>query len=130
MSHVKKQTTDFVDLTCLEQAGDQLGMNFDRAAKLFKYYGVEQSKCTDGRFTVRGNAHAYEVGISKAKNGTYNLLYDSYGGGEGLMKVIGKDAVNLTNEYNAAVTIKTLSKQGMRCSRTTKADGSVLVVAE
>lgn len=128
MSHIRVQTSDITDLICLGQAGDQLNLQLNQYANQFRSYGGEMHKCS-GKLSLHDKADAYEVGIEKNKDGTYNLLYDSYQGGKGLMKAIGKDAVKLRDEYNAAVAIKTLARQGMRAVRQVQ-NGVVMVVAQ
>jgi len=131
MSHIREQTTDIKFLPILVKAAARLGLEADLSAKQFRSYNQSMESCPDGKLSVTGNSKAYEIGLSKnQETGNYNLLFDSYQGGNGLMKVVGKDCLRLVDEYNAELSIQTLAQQGMLCRRSVTADGTVQVVAE
>ena len=129
MSHVSKLKAAVTDLVCLENAANHIGMDFDRHATQFRNYGGRMTKC-EGKLSVRGNKDAYEMGVEKNKDGTYGLLWDSYAGAGGLVDVVGKGATKLLDEYQASLFTKHMSAKGMRVRRTTKEDGTLLMVAE
>lgn len=129
MSHVSKLKAAISDLVCLETAAGMVGMDFDRHATQFRSYGGQMSKC-EGKLSVRNNTDAFEMGLEKKNDGNYGLLWDNYGGGQGLVDVVGKGAVKLLDEYQAALFTKHMAAKGMRARRTTKEDGTLLMVAE
>ena len=55
----------------------------------------------------------YEVGVVRNPNGPgFVLLFDFWGGGYGLEKVVGKDLGKLRQAYSAAYNIKRLRQRG------------------
>ena len=96
-------------------------------ATQFRYWAGKQHDC-EGKLTL--NNHAFEIGLQKGKDGKYNLLWDDYGGGNGMVDVVGKNCGRLRDEYNGQVTIKDLSKRGMRVKRVLSKDGAVQVVGQ
>lgn len=129
MSHVSKLRAAISDLVCLETAANQINMDFDRNATQFRSYGGQMSKC-EGKLSVIGNKDAFEMGVEKKADGNYGLLWDNYGGGQGLVNVVGKGATKLLDEYQAALFTKHMAAKGMRVRRTTKEDGTLLMVAQ
>jgi len=123
MSHIQVRKADITDLDALHRAVEALpGLTFDREAKRFRYYGGRTQPC-DGKISL--SKQAFEIGLKK-DGSKYNLQYDPFGGGGGMMKVVGTNCVNLLNEYNAQVVMDTLNRQGMRAVRQ-EVDGKIVV---
>lgn len=129
MSHVSVIKAHIKDLTCLGIAAEYLGMEFDQHATLFKYFNNSKKKC-DGVLRIKDNTRAFEMGVQKNKQSEYDLLWDSYGGGNGLVSVVGQNAERLTQEYSVAVACRQAARQGMRIQRSTNAQGNVVIIAE
>lgn len=117
MSHVVKQTCTITNLECLKAAAQAIGMEMVEQKK-YKWWGYsvgdyklpegykaeDLGKC-DYAIRIPNNKTAYEVGVVKSKTNPneYELLYDFYAGGNGLMNKIGKDAQDLTQAYKQKV---------------------------
>jgi len=149
MSHVCKVDLEVLDLGCLEKAANQLGLEFVRDQKTYRWYGhsfgdfpipaglteADLGKC-DHAIRIKGDKNtgtlrAYEVGVMKRRDGKpgYNLLWDFWAGGYGLRDRIGTDGNKLRQEYAVQVAIKHARAQGYRVSRQTKQDGSIVLKA-
>lgn len=104
MSHIVKIKFKVEDLDCLEKAAESLGMEMVRNQDTFKSYNVW---ACEHLLRVKGNPHAYEVGIISNKEGSYDLIHDPFMGGHGTVQIIGEEAYNLKQRY----TIETGRKQ-------------------
>lgn len=116
MSHVARLTTKIRDLSALRTAAERLGLTWNQGQETYRWYGrhVGDYPMPDGftaedlgrcahAISVPGKPGAYEVGVVRSPDGDgWTLLYDFWSGGKGLMKVIGKDACHLVQEYAVA----------------------------
>lgn len=132
MSHVVTIQCEVNDLEALSAAAQELGMELSES-KTYKWYGrfmgdwklpegfssSDLGKC-DHVLRVKGaGPETYEVGVVKRRDGKpgYNLLFDFWSGGFGLVDKIGENAVNLKREYALAVAAKEMRRNGFRVSR-------------
>lgn len=122
MSHVVSIRCKIKDLDALEKAAKSLGLDFVKQAT-YRWWGhsvgdyplpagfttKDLGKC-EYAIKIPKNNHAYEVGVvpSKTTAGEYELLFDFYAGGQGLMAKIGKDASLLTQQYKIETARKNL----------------------
>ncbi|MEK6833176.1 MAG: hypothetical protein AABY32_03945 [Nanoarchaeota archaeon] len=121
MSHVVTIDVHIKDLESLQKACEEIGLDFMEGQKTFKWFGRhigdyaipklftkgDMGKC-DHALRVKGNSHAYEIGVCSRRDGKsgYIFMYDFWGGGYGLEKVVGKKLKILTNAYTKAVAKK------------------------
>lgn len=133
VSHIATVELEIKDLDALEAACRQLGLQFNRGQRTYKWYGTrvgreplphgfkveELGKC-EHAISVPGNSKAYEIGIAQRRDGQpgYTLLYDYWQGGYGLIEKVGDEKCGkLTQEYAAQVAIKQARKQGFSVTR-------------
>lgn len=140
MSHVVTLELRIKDLASLMAIAEELGLE-RRNKTEFKWYGrhvgdyplpegfskEEMGKC-EFALGVKGNPHAYEIGLVRAKDGEgYVLMYDFYAGGMGLEKCVGQNCQKLVQGYAAEVAAKKLRQKGMAVTRSVTADGKVVL---
>jgi hypothetical protein len=138
VSHISTISVEVKDIPSLKIACQELGLEFRENQATYKWWGhyVGDSPLPEG-FTeedlgkcehaagISGNKTSYEVGVVRNKNGIgYQLMYDSWAGGQGLEEVIGKDACKLKQAYASAVAIKIASKTSNLVNQYIKSDGS------
>jgi hypothetical protein len=151
MSHVVSMTFYIDDLDCLEKACVQLGLKLKRDQKTYKWFGqwVNDYRKNDAAFnlgiqpedygkcehaiSVDGNDKAYEIGLVARKDGKpgYQMVYDFYGGGRGLMEKVGKDASKLCQAYSVQQHTKrglNLQQRGFSMTQQTDEQGRVHLV--
>jgi hypothetical protein len=123
MSHTVDLQVSILDLEALKASCEPLGLEFRENQRQFKSYFPE---ACEHAIRVKGNSQAYEVGVIKANVGRgWTLKADSYGGGKGLMDVIGGIQANkLRQEYSLQVGAKKIPR-GYRMQRVVTANGHV-----
>jgi len=147
VSHVAAVELAIKDLSCLEAACKEVGLELRKNQKSYRWYGrwvndfnganaaykhgidtKDYGKC-DHAIGIPGNNSAYEIGVVKKPDGTYALIWDFYAGGRGLEKVAGKNCQNVTKAYSMQVAKKHLKAKGYSLQSTkTLSDGSVEMV--
>jgi hypothetical protein len=125
MSHVDKIKLKATDLECIKRALEALGLVVEEAEK-YKWYGRymgdspllsgytanDLGKCSYKAY-IPGKPEAYEVGIALSKSGEgYDILWDSWLGGHGLVDKIGENGINFVREYAAQVAEKDYRREG------------------
>lgn len=131
MSHVTSIELNISDLSCLEAAAKELGMELVEKST-FVWYGrhvgdyplpegftkEDMGKC-QYVLRIKGKPDAYEVGITKRRDGKpgYVPLFDFWAGGKGLMEAIGANGSKLRQEYALAVAMKDFRKKGFKVTR-------------
>lgn len=142
MSHLTKVKVQVRDLEVLKKVCAELGLEFKKDQKTYKWFGtfvgdsplpagmkVEDLGQCDHAISVKGNKAAYEVGLRKQKDGSYQLAFDFWSGGCGLEKIVGKNCSTLMSAYSQAVAKKSLTKAGYIFSGTKKlSDGTTEMV--
>jgi hypothetical protein len=147
MSHISKCQTQYKSLDEVKVAADVLGFDFMENQKKHEWYGRMVGDSAEGRATAQefgienlGKCdHAlrlkdhrqgdYEIGVVRRDDGTFALVYDSWGPGQRLEQRAGQGLTKFKQEYGIAVTQarveKTLSRQGFRMTREDIGDGRV-----
>jgi hypothetical protein len=146
VSHVTDLKLRIKDLLSLKRSAPALGMELVEK-KQFKWYGThvgdyplpqgfkkEDMGHCEYVLRIKDNAHAYEVGVCKARDGKggYVLLYDFWAQGQGLMNVIGKSGEKLKQSYAVELAkrqMQTFQKDGFRMQQFKQKDGTILVKA-
>ncbi len=98
MSHITKVKVKVTNLVAFGRACRDLGIEFVKDAKQFRWFSGRQSKCSH-RIQLPGRPdHAYEIGLTSDGDGAFQLNYDDfekYETHEGIMsKVSGKGGNN------------------------------------
>jgi len=112
MSHITKMKLQVYSIPALQFAAQELGLGW-REDTTYKWFGspyqdMQKTAEVDEKdlgtcdyvIYVPGNARAYEVGVKRMGDGHYELLYDPYNNGYGLMPIIGPDGETLKDAYN------------------------------
>lgn len=121
MSHVTTQKAAIRDIEALRRAAKRCGLVFRENQQTYRWYGrsVGDYPIPDGytEADLGRCAHAiglpsgqgYEIGVtpSRTVEGAYDLLYDFYNGGFGLMAKAGQGCGDLLSWYTAEVAIET-----------------------
>lgn len=147
MSHITKCQTQYKSLTEVRTAGEVLGFDFIEGQKQHAWYGRMVGDSAEGRETEREfgrenlgkcdhvlrlkdhRAGDYEIGVVRRDDGTFSLVYDSWGPGQRLEQRAGKGLTRFKQEYGIAVTqarhAQTLARQGFRMTREDIGNGRV-----
>jgi hypothetical protein len=122
MSHVVSTKCKILDLLALQEAAESIGLEFRAGQTSYRWYGhsvgdyplpagfseKDLGKCVHA-LHVKGNNTAYEIGIVKSKvHEGYELVYDFWNQGHGLLPVVGTDAYKLTQAYYKITALKTV----------------------
>lgn len=117
------------DLDALEEAAKEIGLELRRNQKTYGWYGrfmndssrhgdlkpEEMGKCEHAlalKGSGPGGTSNYEIGIRPAKDGDgFSVYYDSWGSGQRLEAVAGKDLSRLRQEYAIAVARRKAEKK-------------------
>jgi hypothetical protein len=102
MSHITQLDIVVHDLDALERAAVEMGFEFVRDCKKFRYYAGTMQKCDH---VIRVPGTSYEVGVSRLADGTYTIAADFWGAG-GLTKALGENGVRLMNHYGVELAKK------------------------
>lgn len=151
MSHVASVKCYVVDLDALEAVAKDLGFELVRGAESYAWWGHWVNDFSGGVAAVsnghdpktfgtckhklrRADHHEgmYEIGLVPRLDGKpgFELLYDNYGtGGHAIEQKAGKNLVTLKTELAAAVTMRTMAREGWRVQRTVDAKGAVKITA-
>lgn len=147
MSHITDARLQVKDLDALDVAGDILGFNLLRNVTTHAWFGEMVGDSAEGIQVARERGlqnlgkcdHVlrlkdhqqgdYEIGVVRESDGTFALLYDSWGPGQRLEAQAGKLLSKLRQEYAVAVTqarvVKTMARQGFRMTRENIGDGRI-----
>lgn len=145
MSHVADVQIKVLDLDALEAAVTEAGAVFVRGKRTFEWFGqflndwsskraavnrIDPATFGKCEHVIRVPGVSYEIGVVKAADGEgYDLLYDSWGNGQGLEKKFGVGLPVLKQRYSAEVTKRELARKGYRVTTEPQADGSIRVRA-
>lgn len=147
MSHITDVRLQYKNLEAVKEAGEACGFMFMEDQKTHAWYGRMVGDSEEGIRVARERGienlgkceHAlrlkdhrpgdYEIGVVRNDDGTFSLLYDTWGPGHRLEVAAGKDLQKLRQEYAVAVTqarvAKTLARQGFRVTREAVEGGRV-----
>lgn len=110
MSHISTIRTAINDLDALDEACRSLGLELRREQKTYRTYGGRESAC-EAAIVLPGSARAYEVGLLRGDAaGTYELAFDDWQGGQGMVARTGQECRTVLVEYARAKT-KRLARQ-------------------
>lgn len=135
MSHITDVKLKVRDLDSLEEAVELLGGELIRDKKTHNWFGRFLGDSAEGRraaaergaetfgkcdhaIRIKGaSADAYEIGVVKAKDGDgFDLIYDSWGSGQELVRKFGGNLDRIRHEYAVAQARKkaqaTLARKG------------------
>ncbi len=144
MSHVAEIQVEIKDLDALEAACKRIGtLELVRDQKVYKWWGSsvgdyplpegftaeDLGKC-DHAIRVKGDKHAYEVGVVRARNGKqgYVLHWDFFNNGYGMQAQVGENCKHLRQAYAVEVAKKAAKRQGMNVREQKQQDGSIRLV--
>ena len=144
MSHIADVQMEIKDLNALKAAVESLGAKFVEGQTTFKWYGRFMNDWASSRaasnrhdpknfgscqHAIKVDGVQYEVGVVKMPDGSYDILYDSWGPGEGLERKFGVGMVKLKQSYSTEVSRRELKRKGYRVTTINNADGSVQLKA-
>lgn len=125
MSHVTEIKTQVFNLETLAQASEQLGLEFVHGQRTFRSYFDRTKERCDHAIRVPGNSAAYEVGVKAQADGSFQLLFDDWNGGFGLLEKIGQGAGLLLQRYAIEEAKRLARTQGYSVTESLCEDGSV-----
>lgn len=121
MSHLVTINLLVEDLSVLAKACIRLGLELVRDQRTYRWYGrsvgdyplptgfttADLGTC-DHAIRIPGNGMAYEIGVVARRDGKpgYELLWDFYQGGYGLMDHVGEGAIRLQQTYAIEKTLQ------------------------
>jgi hypothetical protein len=125
MSHVVTVSLIIKDLDCLEEACKELGLEFKKNQKNYRWFGVWVNDYHDQDAAYKNNVsvenygkceHAitcknweYDIGLVKEGDG-YKLIYDFFGPGRAIKEKLGNNCEKLKMSYAKHVALKSLKK--------------------
>lgn len=134
MSHIVTVEVEIRDLGCLERACRRLGLELVRDVSTFKSY--QEGLSCQHKIRVhpeKKNAErAYEIGLQSNGKGGFNLAFDPFCRGLGLMDYVaadkGKQGVGkLIQGYGVEVARKRAKLEGFSVRESVSADGSIVL---
>jgi hypothetical protein len=129
MSEVKKVRCEVRDLDLLELACGDCRLELRRDQKTFKTYGGQKRKC-DAAVVNPRSRRSYEIGLKREPTGIYSMHLDNYDGGEGMVKLAGRDACKLRQRYGYRATIAAAEERGWAWNEEELPDGTIRVSVE
>lgn len=133
MSHIASVKHRFLSLVALGVAANRCGLELVEGQRTFRNYSNRQTPC-DHAMRVVGDVNAWEIGVKakQADGGTeYELLYDSYGGGNGLIRHTQNQhgpLNRLITYYEEEAALAQFQSEGWMVERTELQDGTVELV--
>jgi len=103
MSHITKVKTEIKDLEMLKKACEAIGLKFNENQTSYRWYRSQKNKC-DHAISIPNNSNAYEIGVIK-KNDSYELEWDTWNNGYGLVDKAGKNMSLLKTSYSKHVVL-------------------------
>jgi len=130
MSHISTVKTAITDLDALEQACKELGLELRREQKTYRTYNKQQNAC-DAAIVIPGDERAYEIGLVLGKDGkTYEVNFDSWNGGKGMVERSGKGCSKIMVEYGRAKTKSIAQSKGWSYREERLQDGRIRCYCE
>lgn len=134
MSIIATVELEIKDLGAAKRAAARLGLEWREGQTTFKQHTSHGSgvRC-DHAIAVAGNPDAYEIGVIAKKDGTYELQFDHWQGGRGLMAKVssgsGRDIDKYKQAYAVEVAIAQVRRLGYSYRETVDASGVIQVEA-
>lgn len=137
MSHITEVKVAINDLAALKAACDALGFEFVEGQQTYKWFGqfvgdsplpagVEQHELGKCSHAIRVPGATYEVGVVKAKDGTYRLRFDYWSSGQLLGPLGGQQASLLVQQYATHKVMRHLRSKGFKAvSQVKQENGSI-----
>lgn len=117
MSHILKMAFVINDLEALDEAASEIGCELVRGQTTHKSYYASGNHCLHAIRVKDANRQTYEVGLTQAADGSYELRFDSFAGGNGLIDKIGAEAKLLRQEYTGALVARDRRRAGYNVSK-------------
>jgi hypothetical protein len=150
VSHITK--TEFTvlrgDLDAVEAACRELGtLELRRDQHSYRWFGTYMNDSESGRryaaqvspekwgrcahaIAVKGNAEAYEIGLVENADGNYDLVFDSWGPGQALVKACGEDLYRLRQSITANICEREMAREAFHTFREVDASGNLVIEFE
>lgn len=136
MSHVTTGSCVIKDLEALKLAAQELGGAFVAGQHSYKWYGRyvgdaplpkgltidDLGKCTHAITLPKVE---YEVGVVRQSDGSFRLMFDYWGPGQGLVKAFGENLGKLQQIYAKHAVIRQAKAKGMIVRQSAGNDGSI-----
>lgn len=133
MSHITKiQVEVSEDLDVMDKTATRLGMKLNEGQTTFRsFYAKNDGRCLHA-LSVLDNPNAYEIGLAKRSDGKpgFELLWDDFAGGQGLVEKVGPGATLLKQAYAVETANKQMESEGFWAEETILDDGTVEVEYE
>ncbi len=114
MSHIAKaKNFKVTDLDVMDKTAESMGLQLVRGQRKYKTYST--NPC-DHVLKLKGNPAAYEIGLLDDGTGKFDLGYDSFIGGNGMMAVVGNDCDKLKQNYAAQICVEQWQSEGLSVS--------------
>lgn len=129
ISHVATVRHQFKSLEALRSAGRRCGLELIMDARSFRNYNGRMTPC-DHVLRVTGNTAAWEIGI-KAKGVEYDLLYDGFMGGAGLIEHTRNqhgDLNRLITYYEEEAALEQFTAEGWMVERIEHSNGDLELI--
>lgn len=147
MSHVVSVECRVRDLATLREAARRIGLELVEGQRSYRWYGrflndwpshraainrgedpATFGRCDHVLRRTSGVSGDYEIGVREQPDGSYRLVYDTYGGsGMKLEQVAGEDCVTLRNECLAVTAEMQLAEGGYWVERQQEGNRIVIV---
>lgn len=129
MSIIATVELEIKSLAAAKKAAARLGMEFREGQKTFRQHTSHHSTRCDHAIAVVGNPEAYEIGVIAKSGGSYELKFDHWQGGKGLMDKVSvgkRDNVDRFKQaYAAEVAIAEVNRLGYRYRESVDAAGVI-----
>lgn len=134
MSHIATVKLDVKDLDALAEAAGRCGLELARDQKTYRWYRRRPKGCDHAIRIPEGpqkSRDAYEIGVVKRDDGTYELKWDPFAGGFGLVERAGRNCDALKQAYATVVAKKQLQRQaqGFRVQEQRLPNGVIRLLA-
>lgn len=128
MSHVTTLNLNITDLEALDAACKTLGLELVRGQTKFHTYFTQDGSC-EHAIRIPNDKRAYEIGLITRRDGQqgYQMLWDTYAGGYGMVAKVGDGMSTLKKNYAAKVSAKYIQKQGFRVTQRIATNGNIIV---
>lgn len=127
MSHIAKVDLHVKNLDDLATACRALGLELVRDQKEHRTYNGQQAPC-EHAIRIPGNRDAYEIGVVKRADGQpgYDLAWDNWRGGHGLVEKVGRNCSLLKQQYALATTQRYALQHGFSVTHERAGNGSIV----
>lgn len=131
MSHISSiSSIPIKDLAVLERELKAFGLELVRNQTSHKAYGRQQNPCEHAIRVIGAGPQTYEVGlVTRADGQGYELKYDGFAGGYGLMEKAGPELRNIFQAYSLG-GVRKLYGRTHKITSTPGADGKLRVHLE